>query len=53
MPEEKKERGDDLAGPEWERIDSGGQEKTSSGAGVLSLPEPSMSEDGEGEKKND
>lgn len=53
MPEEKKERRDDLVGTESGRSDSSGREKASSGAGVLSLSGSSMSEDGKGEKEGD
>ncbi len=53
MPEEKKERGDDLVGTESSRSDSGGREKTSSGAGILSVSGSSMSKDGQGEKESD
>jgi len=51
MWEEKKERGDDLAGTKSGRSDQGEREKTSSGPGVLSLSRSSMSKDGKGEKE--
>jgi len=53
MPEEKKERGDGLVGTSSGRSHSCGRQKTPSGAGVLSLSEPSMSQDGKGEKESD
>ena len=52
MPEEKRERGDDLVDAGLRRSGPGGREKTSSGAGVLSLCRSSMSQYCKGEKES-